>query len=96
MVYQKLFSTILKLQRKPEKKVQAIANMLLQYDKKVEEVRMDMRIKNETGKVVIKDNVFEAIYRKFVKDMEQAYETEETYYRKFPQLLWKERVCLWR
>ena len=44
--------------------------MLLQYDKKVEEVRMDMRIKNETGKVVIKDNVFEAIYRKFVKDME--------------------------
>lgn len=28
------------------KYVKAIANMLLQYDKKVEEVRMDMRIKN--------------------------------------------------
>lgn len=52
------------------KYVKAIANMLLQYDKKVEEVKMDMRIKNESGKVVIKENVFEAIYRKFVKDME--------------------------
>ena len=44
--------------------------MLLQYDKKVEEVRMDMRIKNTTGKVVIKDNVLESIYRKLVKDLE--------------------------
>lgn len=52
------------------KYVKAIANMLLQYDKKVEEVRMDMRIRNQTGKVVMKENVFEAIYRKLVKDME--------------------------
>ena len=52
------------------KYVKAIANMLLQYDKKVEEVRMDMRLQNQTGKVVIKDNVFESIYRKLVKDME--------------------------
>ena len=52
------------------KYVKAIANMIKKKKKKVEEVRMDMRIKNETGKVVIKDNVFEAIYRKFVKDME--------------------------
>ena len=52
------------------KYVKAIANMLLQYDKKVEEVRMDMRIKNTTGKVVIKDNVLESIYRKLVKDLE--------------------------
>jgi hypothetical protein len=44
--------------------------MLLQYDKKVEEVRMDLRIKNTTGKVVIKDNVLESIYRKLVKDLE--------------------------
>ena len=29
-----------------------------------------MRIKNQTGKVVMKENVFESIYRKFVKDME--------------------------
>ena len=64
------YPTIDKGVKSRNKYVKAIANMLLQYDKKVEEVKMDMRIKNETGKVVIKDNVFEAIYRKLIKDME--------------------------
>ena len=64
------YRTIDKGLRSRNKYIKSIANMLLQYDKKVEEVKMDMRLKNETGKVVIKDNVFETIYRKFVKDME--------------------------
>lgn len=64
------YPTIDKGVKSRNKYVKAIANMLLQYDKKVEEVKMDMRIKNETGKVVIKDNIFESIYRKLIKDME--------------------------
>lgn len=64
------YPTIEKGVKSRNKYIKSIANMLLQYDKKVEEVKMDMRIKNETGKVVIKDNVFEIIYRKLIKDME--------------------------
>lgn len=64
------FPTIDRGVKSRNKYVKAIATMLLQYDKKVEEVRMDMRIKNQTGKVVMKENVFESIYRKLVKDME--------------------------
>lgn len=64
------YSTIDRGVKSSNKYVRTIANMLLQYDKKVEEVRMDMRIRNQTGKIVLKDNVFETIYRKFVKDLE--------------------------
>ena len=44
--------------------------MLLAYDKKVEEVSMDMRIKGQTGKVVIDESVKDSIYRRLVKDLE--------------------------
>lgn len=64
------YATIDKGVHSRNKYVKAIANMLLQYDKKVEEIKMDMRLKNQTGKVVIKDNILESIYRKLVKDME--------------------------
>ncbi len=64
------YSSIDRGTKSRNKYVKAIANMLLQYDKKVEEVKMDMRIKNTTGKVVIKENVLESIYRKLVKDLE--------------------------
>ncbi len=64
------YTSIEKGMKSRNKYVKSIANMLLQFDKKVEEVKMDMRLKNETGKIVIKENVLEAIYRRLVKDME--------------------------
>ena len=64
------YTTIDKGIQSRNKYVKAIANMLRQYDKKVGGVRLDMRLRNQTGKVVVKDNIFESIYRKVVKDME--------------------------
>lgn len=52
------------------KYVKALANMLLQYDNIVEEKKMNMRLTNKTGNVVIEESVMESIYRKFVKDLE--------------------------
>lgn len=64
------YQTIEKGVKSDNKYIKAIANMLLQYDKKVEEIKMDMRIKNQTGKVLVSENILEAVYRKLVKDME--------------------------
>lgn len=64
------YPTIAKGCKALNKYVKAIANMLLAYDKKVEEVSMDMRIKGQTGKVVIDESVKDSIYRRLVKDLE--------------------------
>ena len=52
------------------KYVKAIANMLLTYDKKVEEIAMNMRIRGISGQIVVDESVKDSVYRKFVKDLE--------------------------
>lgn len=64
------YTSIAQGSKSTNKYVRAIANMLIAYDKKVEEVGMDMRIKGQTGKIVIEDNVKDSIYRRLVKDLE--------------------------
>lgn len=54
--------------------VRAIANMLLDLDKLVEDKKMDMRIKHQTGKVVIDQSAWDAIYRKLNKNLEKTEE----------------------
>ena len=44
--------------------------MLLTYDKKVEEIAMNMRIRGTSGQIVVDDSVKDSVYRKFVKDLE--------------------------
>lgn len=51
------------------KYVRTIANMLLALDKNIESQKMDMRIRNKTGKVVLSQSVWDSIYRKLVKDL---------------------------
>ena len=58
------------LAKSSNKYVKAIANMLLTYDKKVEEIAMNMRIRGISGQIVVDESVKDSVYRKFVKDLE--------------------------
>lgn len=64
------YQTISQGTKSSNKYVRALANILLQYDNIVEKTKMDMRLANKSGKIVIEDNVMESIYRKFVKELE--------------------------
>lgn len=64
------YPTLAKGAKSSNKYVKAIANMLLTYDKKVEEIAMNMRIRGISGQIVVDESVKDSVYRKFVKDLE--------------------------
>lgn len=65
------YQTISQGEMSKNRYLRAIARMLLLFTQEVDSEKMDMRLHNKTGKVVIDPKKLDSIYRKLVKDLEE-------------------------